>query len=74
MAAETKTGVWINRCDCDADVDKTQALYENGLLNLRVPLNCPDPYKNAKKVKVRAVSPGQGILPRKFKIVLQFFY
>jgi len=52
MAAETKTGVWINRCDCDADVDKTQALYENGLLNLRVPLNCPDPYKNAKKVKV----------------------
>lgn len=26
---------------CDADTDKVQALYENGLLSIRIHLNCP---------------------------------
>jgi PAS domain S-box-containing protein len=30
----------------DADADKVQALYENGLLSIRVPLNCPAVLKN----------------------------
>ncbi len=39
----------MNPSHCDADVYKTQALSENGLLNLRVHLNCPDPFRNAIK-------------------------
>jgi HSP20 family protein len=37
---------------CDAEEDKVQAVYANGLLSVRVPLNCPDPFKEAKTVKI----------------------
>jgi HSP20 family molecular chaperone IbpA len=37
---------------CDAVVDEVNALYENGLLTVQVPLNCPSPYKEAKKVEI----------------------
>ncbi len=37
---------------CDVDTSNVQAVYENGLLNIEVPFNCPNPYKEAKTVKI----------------------
>jgi HSP20 family protein len=37
---------------CDADEESVQAVYENGLLNIEIPLNCPNPFKEAKTVKI----------------------
>ena len=37
---------------CDADADKVKAEYENGLLTVDVPFDCPDPFKDVKPVKI----------------------
>jgi len=37
---------------CDAEVDNVKSSYENGILNVEVPLTCPNPFKDAKSVKV----------------------
>lgn len=37
---------------CDVDAEHVRASYENGLLTVEVPLDCPDPFKSAKAVAV----------------------
>ncbi len=37
---------------CDMDAEHVRATYENGLLNVEVPLDCPDPFKTAKAVAI----------------------
>ena len=37
---------------CDADDENVQVVYENGLLNIEIPLSCPNPFKEANTVKI----------------------
>ncbi|NHJ47264.1 MAG: Hsp20/alpha crystallin family protein [Asgard group archaeon] len=37
---------------CDADTDKVEAKYEDGLLTVDVPFDCPDPFRDVSSVKV----------------------
>jgi HSP20 family molecular chaperone IbpA len=37
---------------CDADPSKVEAEYEDGLLSVDVPFDCPDPFKDASTVKI----------------------
>jgi len=41
----------FNFC-CDADVDNVKSSYENGILNVEIPFSCPNPFKDAKSVKI----------------------
>jgi HSP20 family molecular chaperone IbpA len=38
---------------CDAKVDDVEAIYEDGLLSIQVPLSCPSPFKDAKQIPVK---------------------
>jgi HSP20 family molecular chaperone IbpA len=37
---------------CDVDAEAVQASYNNGLLLIEVPLDCPNPFNDAKKVSI----------------------
>jgi HSP20 family molecular chaperone IbpA len=37
---------------CDADPNKVEANYEDGLLTVDVPFDCPDPFQDISKVKI----------------------
>jgi len=37
---------------CDVDVDETLAEYDNGVLTIDLPYDCPDPFKGAKLKKI----------------------
>ena len=37
---------------CDVDTDSVNAAYNNGLLLIEAPLDCPNPFKDAKKITV----------------------
>ncbi|HMF33504.1 MAG TPA: Hsp20 family protein [Candidatus Lokiarchaeia archaeon] len=37
---------------CDADPSRVSARYEEGLLQVDVPVNCPDPYSDATDVPI----------------------
>ncbi|MHA1122695.1 MAG: Hsp20/alpha crystallin family protein [Candidatus Heimdallarchaeota archaeon] len=37
---------------CDAKADEAKADYEDGLLTLDVPFDCPDPFKGANSIKI----------------------
>jgi HSP20 family molecular chaperone IbpA len=37
---------------CDVDAGAVQASYNNGLLLVELPLDCPNPFKDAKKVSI----------------------
>lgn len=37
---------------CDAVPDKVKATYEDGLLSVTVPLECPDPFRGSRQVPI----------------------
>jgi HSP20 family molecular chaperone IbpA len=37
---------------CDADSGKAEANYEDGLLTVNIPFDCPDPFKDVNSVKI----------------------
>ena len=37
---------------CDANTNEIKAKYEDGLLSINVPFDCPDPFKGANPVKI----------------------
>ena len=37
---------------CDAKTDEVKANYEDGLLTLDVPFDCPDPFKEVDSIKI----------------------
>jgi len=37
---------------CNAKTDDVKAAYEDGLLTIDVPFDCPDPFKEAKSVSI----------------------
>ncbi len=37
---------------CDAQTEKAQAEYEDGLLTIDVPFDCPDPFKDVDSIKI----------------------
>jgi HSP20 family molecular chaperone IbpA len=37
---------------CDAMPDKVKAKYEDGLLTVNVPLDCPKPFKDSKQITI----------------------
>lgn len=37
---------------CDVDVKNSLAEYENGILTIDLPYNCPDPFKEAEFAKI----------------------
>jgi HSP20 family molecular chaperone IbpA len=38
--------------ECEADLEKVKAKYDNGLLTVHIPESCPDPFKDSKSVKI----------------------
>jgi len=38
---------------CEVDADKTEAAYENGILTVKVPYSCPDPFHSTEPVKIK---------------------
>ncbi len=39
---------------CTANLDeKSNARYDNGILTVEVPVDCPDPYKDAQRLEIK---------------------